>query len=61
MNGFVDGQDKVDLSQFDVAFADLNIANNAGDALITIDGFADFSIRLDGISVASLTAADFVF
>jgi len=55
---FVFGEDKIDLSAFNITFADLNIVDNA---LITIDGVSDFSIALNATTGATLTAADFVF
>ncbi len=53
---FVD-TDLIDLSAFNIGFADLVFTGD----VITIDGVDDFSIDLNGVPAASLSADDFIF
>ncbi|MEQ9642064.1 MAG: hypothetical protein RIM84_18720 [Alphaproteobacteria bacterium] len=55
---FEDGTDTILFQGF--TFADLNIANSGGNAVITVDG-DDILVTVNGISANQLTTADFVF
>ncbi len=48
--------DLIDLSAFNISFADLVFTGD----VITIDGVDDFSIDLNGVAAASLSADDFI-
>ncbi len=48
--------DLIDLSAFNITFADLVFTGD----VITIDGVDDFSIDLNGVAAASLSADDFI-
>ncbi len=48
--------DQIDLSAFNITFADLIFTGD----VITIDGVDDFSIDLNGVAAASLSADDFI-
>lgn len=55
------GADLIDLSAFLIAFADITITDIGADTRITIAGFEDIVIRLDGFGAAGqLSAEDFV-
>ncbi len=53
---FVVDTDLIDLSAFNITFADLVFTGD----VITIDGVDDFSIDLNGIPAATLSADDFI-
>jgi Ca2+-binding RTX toxin-like protein len=56
---FVSGTDTIDLSDYDLTFADLTIEQSGGNTVITADGIDDLSITLT--AVAQVVAGDFAF
>ena len=60
---FTNGEDLIDLREFTqiTGFTDLTIDSDGDDVVIDLAGYSGGSIRLTGVSISDLAAADFVF